>query len=461
MDVGDRLKGLAEVAKEYERLFPDTKIVFDEVPSAREWLVTQLVGEQAPDIMNINVEDVWQDVQKGWYVPLDEYLEAPNPFVPTGSVGSEQWWDQFKYQAISRGKAAPDGQMYCITLDMIETGIFYNRDIFRKVGVRPPQSWSEFIELQARIQKAGYIPMLVDQNALADWGVDLVFDQFYRDLRPILDLKGDPRRDGYQTGYLDWDEIAFLNSKGFFSREDPRWHELFRTLKDWRRFFVKDMGSSGMERLFVTQRGAMYWSSSFTVNKLARDPNIDFDWGVFYLPPITKEYSRFGSGHEMCVIGGAATQLSVTNSAFNDTKDPATSEKLKRVIGFLQFLTVPRNADMVVNEVLALLPNIVGVEPRRELQPFAEILEREYTTTKWLFTFDLRFNDIMTRMFFLYLQDGISHEEFMEWMDKNVRSAAQTIIRRKRLDLEPFESEWERRAPSLALHEGVPSAALP
>jgi hypothetical protein len=163
----------------------------------------------------------------------------------------------------------------------------------------------------------------------------------------------------------------------------------------------------------------------------------------------------------MCVIGGAATQLSVTNSAFNDTKDPATSEKLKRVIGFLQFLTVPRNADMVVNEVLALLPNIVGVEPRRELQPFAEILEREYTTTKWLFTFDLRFNDIMTRMFFLYLQDGISHEEFMEWMDKNVRSAAQTIIRRKRLDLEPFESEWERRAPSLALHEGVPSAALP
>jgi raffinose/stachyose/melibiose transport system substrate-binding protein len=456
-DVGEKLRALLDVAREFEKLHPDTKIQFVEVPQSREYLVTQLMGEQAPEIMNINVEDVWQDVQKGWYVPLDGYLEQPNPFVESDAApGSREWWDMFRYQAITRGKAAPDGKMYCITLDMIETGVFYNKDIFRKVGVEPPRDWSEFMRIQERLKQAGYMPMLVDQGALADWGVDLVFDQYYRSIRPALDLKGDPRRDTYQKGYLDWDEVAFLNGKGFFTKEDPRFREVFRTLKDWRQHFPKDIGSVSMERLFITQKGAMYWSSSFLVNKLARDPNLGFEWGVFYLPPITQEYSRWASGVDMCVIGGAATQLSVTNSAFDDTKDIATSQKLKRTVAFLQFLTMPNNAEKVINEVLALLPNIEGVKPRPELETFAEILERDYTTTKWLFTFDLRFNEIMSRMFFLYLQDGISEDDFMDWMDKNVRSASQTVIRRKKLDLGPFEEKWSETASMRQRMEGLP-----
>jgi raffinose/stachyose/melibiose transport system substrate-binding protein len=134
MDLGAPLKGMGIVAREFEKQFQDTKIEFTEAPiGSREYLVTQLAAEQAPEILNVNVEDVWQDVQKGWYVPLDSYLNQPNPFVPAGKPGSVQWWDQFKYQAISRSKAAPDGKVYCITFDMVETGIFYNKDIFRRL----------------------------------------------------------------------------------------------------------------------------------------------------------------------------------------------------------------------------------------------------------------------------------------------------------------------------------------
>ena len=51
---------------------------------------TQLSAEQAPDIFNVNVEDVWQDVQKGWYIALDQWLEQPNPFIEKGQGSNVQ-----------------------------------------------------------------------------------------------------------------------------------------------------------------------------------------------------------------------------------------------------------------------------------------------------------------------------------------------------------------------------------
>ncbi|CAN5636309.1 hypothetical protein BH11ARM2_BH11ARM2_36870 [soil metagenome] len=451
------LKGFREVGDEFENLFPDTKVEFIDAPvGQREWIVTQLAGGQAPDIININVEDVWQDVQKGWYVPLDKYLDAPNPFVK----GNQHWWDLFKYQAISRSKAAPDGQMYCITLDMIETGIYYNKEIFRKLNLSPPKDWAEFTAIQQKIQRAGYTPTLVGVGSLADWGVDLVFDQLYRDIRPTLDVRDDKKRDMFYKGYLDWDELAFLHGKGFFTKDDPRWRDLFRTLKDWRRFMPKDIGATDNTREFIQGRGAMIWETSIFEQRLKNDPSRKFDWGMFYLPPITKASSKYGGGYPQCIIGEAATQFSVTNSAFNDTNNRDTSTKLKRCVQFLQFATTPKNCDRVVNEMTALMPNVVDVPTKKALDPFVQnLLHHPYTTTKWVYTFDLRFSEIMNRMLYLYLVDGISEDEFMDWMVANVDTAASTVVRRKKLDLAPLEASWQRLAPLRKGMEDLPVEA--
>ncbi len=134
-DVGEPLQAFSKVAREFEDKFPDTRIDFTEAPVGdREYLITQLAAGQAPEVINVNVGDVWQDVQKGWYFPFDSYLQKPNPFIRAGQPGSAQWWDQFKYQAISRSKTAPDGKYYCITYDMVETGIFYNKEVFKRLG---------------------------------------------------------------------------------------------------------------------------------------------------------------------------------------------------------------------------------------------------------------------------------------------------------------------------------------
>ena len=459
MDLGKPIQGLAKVAAEFEKLYPDTRIEFTEAPvGQREYLVTQLAAEQAPEILNVNVEDVWQDVQKGWYISLDDYLNRPNPFIEKGKPGSKAWWDQFKYQAISRGKAAPDGKMYCLTYDMVETGIFYNKDIFRRLGLTIPKDWPEFMSMQEKIKRAGLIPLIVDKSAIADWGMDLIFDQMYNSILPGIDLVQDPIREAYMEGYLDWDEISFLNKKGFFTKDDPRFVETFRILKSWRPYWEKNMDADGT-KLFVTQQGAMWWNGSWAVNRLARDPDVHFDWGVFYLPAIPKTANRFADGHDQVVIGGSGTQFEVTNSAIDDTHDARTSIKLQRTIAFLQFMCVPERVDQVVNEILAFLPNVVGAEPKPELRVFHEFLQRKYATTKWLYTFDLRFNEIFRRMLNLYLEGGISEREFMDWMEKNVRTASETVVRRKGLDLSKFEPKWRSLAPLRESMSELPAAA--
>lgn len=157
--VGQPLTGVSRVVAAFEKQFPDTKVEVVNTPVTREYLVTQLSGGAAPDIVAVNVEDVWVDVQKNWYVPLDRFLAAPNPFVVArgdpAAPGYRQWWDMFRYQAVTRGKQAPDGCNYCLSLDMVETAIFYNKTFFAEHGLRPPETWAEFMTLLQRVRVLG------------------------------------------------------------------------------------------------------------------------------------------------------------------------------------------------------------------------------------------------------------------------------------------------------------------
>jgi raffinose/stachyose/melibiose transport system substrate-binding protein len=462
------IAGMQKVADAFEKLYPDTRIEFIGVNGeAREWVVTQLTSGQAPDILQTNVEDVWQDIQKPWYVPLDKFYDAPNPFIPKGQPGSEKWWDSFKYPVPTRGTMAPDGHMYCIVLDMIETGIYYNKTLFNRLRLSEPRDWNEFLHIQKVIKDAGYTPLLVDRTCLADWGVDLIFEQFYGDLRDVMDLNYDPRRGEYLHGYLDWDELVFLHDKGFFTPGDQRWNEVWRTIREWRPYMSKELNPQGTDfvKSFATQKGAMYWSHSMTVTRL-ENARLDFQYGIFYLPPITQSYSRFARGKDMCVIGGSGMQYCVTNSAVSDT--PASpnfqdridkSERLKRVIAFLQFLTTPENCNLVVNEQVALLPNIKGVEPHPPLKPFDEFLKRHYSMTKWLYTFDNQWNQVLIRMLELYANDGIEREDFIKVLEQDLERATKRLVKRKALDTTPFEKVWNDRAEARKQFTGLPTTA--
>src|SRR5690606_33133993 len=120
-------------------------------------------------------------------------------------------------------------------------------------------------------------------------------------------------------------------------------------------------------RLFVLQRTAMVWDGSWFVRRLQHDDLVDFDWGVFYLPPITRESSPLAGNVSPAVIGGAGTQYAVTQLAVE-------RGHVDQVIGFLGFLTRPDIAGPIIQEAGLFIPNVVGAEVAPELEPFLEIV---------------------------------------------------------------------------------------
>ena len=444
LPLGKPLQASRDVAQAYMRLHPETRIKFIQqvdISGSQEgdWLKTQLVGGIAPDIINQNAEVAWTDISKGWYMPLDTYLERPNPYV----AGNRRWMDMFVNQALVNAKRAPDGQLYCISIDVVETAIYYNKTLFDSQNLRIPATWQEFSALQQTLRNAGYTPLASFRNLSSDWGQDIIFDMLYYGIIDRLDVEPSlETQKAYLSHYLSLKEVAFLFRKGFFTRKDSRWVEMYRILKAWRAYWSKELKNTDASYLFLTRRAAMVWDGSWFARRLLLDPYLEFEWGIFYLPKITRATSRFAIGVDASVIGGAAIQLHVTNSA-------QRYEHMDQVIDYLMFITAPQNLEAVINEAMMFLPNVNGVRMADELAPIHEIFQRRYCSIKWLESFGTRYKSDWRRILDLFLNDGISLETYLERLESIFERYLNEKAHENNWDFTEYEATWQKKSVAL------------
>ncbi len=442
--IGEPVEEAANLAREWQaqRNGPGVKyqILVNTGSSEGEWLKTQLIGGIAPEIVSLNAEVVWPDVDKGWFVPLDEFLERPNPYVP----GNSRWMDTFTNQALMGAKRAPDGKLYCISIDIVETGIFYNKTIFKSLGIDQwPDTWEGMRDAFDKVAEAGIIPMTSPWNLASDWGQDIVFELLYHDIIEKLDLI--PSRadaEGYLGHYLDASEAGFLTTKGFFTSRDPRWREMNRIIKDWRRYWSRELKNSDPVRLFLTQRVAAFWNGSWFIRRMATDRYVDFEWDVAYIPTITRETSPFGSGTPSTVIGGAAVQLHVTNSAI-------LNDNLEDCIDYLMFITAPQHIERLAKEALVYIPNVNGAEMDERLAPFQEIFQRRYCSIKWLESMDGEYKKNWRRMLDFFLNDGVELDGFLQILDENFADWVESHRGDAAWDFDAMEKAWKPNEEAL------------
>ena len=442
--IGEPVKVARDLADEWETQHPGKKIKYQLLvntgSSEGEWLKTQLLGGIAPEIVSLNAETIWQDTDKGWYVPLDEFIERPNPYVP----GNEHWIDIFINQALAGAKRAPDGKLYCIPIDIVETGFFYNKTLLAGLGIREmPETWQGMLAMFDKVAQAGITPMISGMTIASDWGQDIIFEMLYHDILPDMDLI--PSRadaEGYLGHYLEASEAGFLYTKGFFTRRDPRWREMNRLLRQWRQYWGKELKSGDPNRLFLTGRVATFWNGSWFIRRMAADPYIDFDWGISYIPTITRETSPYGSGTPATVIGGAAIQLHVTNSAW-------INDNLEDCIDFLMYISAPQNIERLASEALVFIPNVRGAKMDERLAPFNEIFQRQYCAIKWLESMDGKHKKYWRRMLDFFLNDGVELEEFLAMLESNFDGWVSNHAGDAGWDFEPMERAWQQREARL------------
>ena len=438
--IGEPVQESRNIADEWEAAHPGSKIKYQLMintgTTEGEWLKTQLIGKIAPEIVSMNTEVAWQAIDKDWFVPLDEFLERPNPYIP----GNTRWMDSFANQALTNSKRAPNGKLYCITYDIVETGLYYNMTLLKDLGItKHPKTWCEMLDTFKIIKDAGYTPMTSQLNLASDWGQDIIFEMIYHDLLPLLDpIPSPPDIRDYQVHFLDPQEGGFLFTKGFFSSRDPRWREVNRLVKEWRQYWARELKFSDPLRLFFTERLAVLWDGSWTIRRLAKDPYINFEWDIGYVPAITQETSKYAVGSPATLIGGAGTQIHITNSAvYNNT--------LEECVDFLMFLTAPQNVERITKEALIFMPNVRGVAMDERLTPFAEIFQRKSCAIQWMEAMDPEFKKVWRRWLDYYLEDGFGLDEYLKILDENFAAWVKYHENDAAWDFTEMEATWQTR----------------
>ncbi len=260
-DRWDPPRYLATLRDAYQKLHPEVQIEFlpyiPQGPDFDAWFVTQFKAGNAPDIGNQLFSEVNRNANKGWFLDLTPYLDMPDPYV----AGNAHWKDIFLPGVVQTG-TAPDGKVYVLPTGITGTAIYYNKDIFRKAGVTPPQTWKEFMDAQQKIKDAGFIPFAFNMNGpryCSNWALRCLQDMLL-DSRLSL-IKGVtttiPRNMIEGSGVSQKELVAAIR-RGTYSALDPQWQEQLRLLKEWSQYWDPSflgLDQDGAYREFITGQG--------------------------------------------------------------------------------------------------------------------------------------------------------------------------------------------------------------
>ena len=286
-------------------------------------------------------------------------MNRPNPYV----VGNKKWADLF-YPDLSMRYRAPDDHLYTIAIDLVDTGVFYNKKIFQELGLQVPKTWAEFMGILKKIKQSGkYIPQAFEVGQLCDWGDCVIREALQKDLMEQINTNHDNR--------VDLQEFCKAYKQGLYKSSDPSMQATFQIIKEWSQYWQDGWATAktaDMNRLFATAQAAMMWDGSWVMRQMKYDPAINFQWGIFALPPITKDTTPVAKGYTVPSVGGIGEQLAITNSAVN-------GNKVETAVDFLMYWTAPNNAAQLLNERMVYLPNIRGVPSAPEMDPFKIALE--------------------------------------------------------------------------------------
>ena len=149
------------VAKAYEKLHPDVTIDVDlkAADGYDQWVQTAFTTEDPKaDIVNINLAG---NTKTGKSINYSDYIDNDSPY----SDGT--WGEQFDVS--KQRKTGATGAFDALSLESVQVLWLYNKDIFEKVGVEPPTTWDELVNVCQKLKDAGYQPIAMPGN----------YDSFY------------------------------------------------------------------------------------------------------------------------------------------------------------------------------------------------------------------------------------------------------------------------------------------
>ncbi len=163
-----------------------------------------LAGENPPDLFSY------------WAGARTKFLVDNGLLTPIDDVYQEADLNN-KFTDAVKQAAAYDGKKYFIPLTQHYVAVFYNKEVFEKAGVTPPETWDEFLEVCEKISNIGVKPIALGSRER--WPAQFWFDY------PLLRTAGPEYRAKLMAGeasYTDkevvraWEIWKDLMDKGYF-----------------------------------------------------------------------------------------------------------------------------------------------------------------------------------------------------------------------------------------------------
>lgn len=167
-----------------------------------------------------------------------------------------------------------NGKQYMLPTNMTTWGFYYNKQVFEKAGVKPPETWTELMAIAGKLKASGIVPFTIGTRDL--WANSLWFD--YLDLR---------------TNGLDF-HMKLMDGK--VSYTDARVKKVFELWADpvKKGYFLENASSYGWQEgiPFLSQgKAAMYLLGPYVRTSLPAEMHANI--GFFPFPVVAADMPRY------------------------------------------------------------------------------------------------------------------------------------------------------------------------
>lgn len=369
---------LEVLCKEWEELHPGWKVTVNKTSSQgdRSVILPQLQTHTAPHILYQNGTVLSSDLGQDYYVPLNKYLDAPNPYLEGNAA-----WKTVYNEAELASSVASDGEHYYCNLEKIPVAFVYNKTLLTAAGVEHPENIETFSQFINALEKLR--TFYASHSEYAEYGKYATEYTWYQialesNLFPDMIELGDVLR---KNGICDTEEICRLYMKNIFNPlqginsktdmtqntfTDNRLYEYIKIIEQLDKY-KEGVNFAARQRWIAGQLGFMEVTGNLlrTLNAI----DVDFEWGTICFPDLTTENSIHAT--KGCVRGtaGLATAWWISNRAVDDGCEDMCAD-------LLMFLTAPKQNNRLIGDLKGGIP--LNPSDDYELEDYLKPLVAKY-----------------------------------------------------------------------------------
>ena len=302
---GEMVDTLREIAKDFEKENPNVHVKVVNVPNAGEVLKTRVLAGDVPDVINIYPQSI----------ELQEWAKAGY----FEDLSNKDYLKRVKNHYAD--KYAIDGKIYNIPYTANAYGIYYNKDKFKELGLKVPETWEEFEELVDTIIAKGETPFAIA-------GADTWTLNGYHQLALATATGGGKEA----NDYLRFSKPNAIKSSDSVLKDDFRLLDLFRK-KGAMQTNWQGAGYTDVVGAFARGDALMTPNGSWAITAInAQDPK--FNVGTFPFPGKQKGQSlTIGAGDLAWSISSSSKHKKEANAFVEYMSRPEVMQKYYDVDG--------------------------------------------------------------------------------------------------------------------------------